>query len=345
MTCLWTRSGRCRNNPLKMAYTLWALCKVSALVGTLKTVSEVFSICSSSASKPLSAKISQALKENAKSRQQFWSSSEVGYPKNSGHLTTFEASEKLLRFFASDTSFIVRAASAADWAALAALVINSTSASGAAAAMLEASSTKQWRHYGVSKGARPVWNPSLLRIGSSPREGFGSCPLSSPHHSTRLMDPGAPLPWFFSWFQNACANICHPCYSWHTTSVSCHTDKNSWFQLFRWFCMHIYTVSIWRNTYQKHTFLIVVADRQQRKALAVHHCILASQSPLTGSCSGVQFKTKWICRVLNVGFRSRESILLAARLLLYRPPCGEQLRGSVKDSHIKQGRWPVVVRH
>ena len=174
MTCLWTRSGRCRNNPLKMAYNLWALCKVSALVGTLKTVSEVFSICSSSASKPLSAKISQALKENAKSRQQFWSSSEVGYPKNSGHLTTFEASEKLLRFFASDTSFIVRAASAADWAALAAFVINSTSASGAAAAMLEASSTKQWRHYGASKGARPVWNPSLLRIGSSPREGL--CP-------------------------------------------------------------------------------------------------------------------------------------------------------------------------
>ena len=46
----------------------------------------------------------------------------------------------------------------------------------------------------------------------------------------------------------------------------------------------------------KHAFLIVVADRQQRKALAAHHCILASQSPLTGSCSGVQFKTKWICR-------------------------------------------------
>ena len=95
----------------------------------------------------------------------------------------------------------------------------------------------------------------------------------------------------------------------------------------------------------KHAFLIVVADRQQRKALAVHHCVLASQSPLTGSCSGVQSKTKWICRVLNGVFRSRESVLLAARLLLYRPPCGEQLRGSGKDSHIRQGRWPVVVRH
>ena len=32
--------------------------------------------------------------------------------------------------------------------------------------------------------------------------------------------------------------------------------------------------------------IVNVADRQQRKALAVHHCILASQSPLTGSGSG-----------------------------------------------------------
>ena len=37
----------------------------------------------------------------------------------------------------------------------------------------------------------------------------------------------------------------------------------------------------------KYAFLIVAADRQQRNALAVHHCVLASQSPLTGSCSGV----------------------------------------------------------
>ena len=75
-------------------------------------------------------------------------------------------------------------------------------------------------------------------------------------------------------------------------------------------------------------FLIVVADRQQRKALAVHYCILASQSPLTSSCSGVRFKTNCVCRVPNGGFRSRKSKLLAAKLQLYRPPYGEQLRGS-----------------
>ena len=38
----------------------------------------------------------------------------------------------------------------------------------------------------------------------------------------------------------------------------------------------------------KHAFLIVAADRQQKNASAVHNCVLASQSPLTGSCSGVQ---------------------------------------------------------
>ena len=35
--------------------------------------------------------------------------------------------------------------------------------------------------------------------------------------------------------------------------------------------------------------------------------------------------------------QEQESVLLAARLLLCRPPCGEQLRGSGKDSHIRQG--------
>ena len=64
-------------------------------------------------------------------------------------------------------------------------------------------------------------------------------------------------------------------------------------------------------------FLIVVADRQQRKALAVHYCNLASQSPLTSSCSGVRFKTNCVCRVPNGGFRSRKSKLLAAKLQLY----------------------------
>ena len=49
----------------------------------------------------------------------------------------------------------------------------------------------------------------------------------------------------------------------------------------------------------------------------------------TGSCSGVQSKTKRTCRVLNGVFRSRESALLAARLL-----CGEQLRVSGKDGHM-----------
>ena len=76
----------------------------------------------------------------------------------------------------------------------------------------------------------------------------------------------------------------------------------------------------------KHAFLIVAADRQQRNALAVHNCVLASQSPLTGSCSGVQSKTNRTCRVPNDVFMSRENVLLAARLLLCRPPCGEQLR-------------------
>ena len=69
-------------------------------------------------------------------------------------------------------------------------------------------------------------------------------------------------------------------------------------------------------------FLIVVADRQQRKALAVHYCNLASQSPLTSSCSGVQFKTNSVCRVQNGGFRSKKSTLLGAKLQLYRPFAG-----------------------
>ena len=88
----------------------------------------------------------------------------------------------------------------------------------------------------------------------------------------------------------------------------------------------------------KHAFLIVAADRQQKTALAVHNCVLASQSPLTGSCSGVQSKTKRNCHVPNGVFMSRESVLLAARLLLCRPLCGEQLRGCGKDGHIWPGR-------
>ena len=61
-------------------------------------------------------------------------------------------------------------------------------------------------------------------------------------------------------------------------------------------------------------FLNVVADRQQRKALAVHYCNLASQSPLTSPCSGVQLETNSICRVQKGRFRSRKSKLLAANL-------------------------------
>ena len=38
------------------------------------------------------------------------------------------------------------------------------------------------------------------------------------------------------------------------------------------------------------------------------------------SCSGVQSKTKRTCRVPNGVFMSKESVLLAARLLLCRPP-------------------------
>ena len=71
--------------------------------------------------------------------------------------------------------------------------------------------------------------------------------------------------------------------------------------------------------------LLLLTDN---KALAAHHCILASQSPLTSSCSGVWFKTKCVCREPNGGFRSRKSKFLAANLQLYRPPYGEQLRGS-----------------
>ena len=82
----------------------------------------------------------------------------------------------------------------------------------------------------------------------------------------------------------------------------------------------------------KHAFLIVAADRQQKNAFAVHNCVLASQSPLTGSCSGVQSKTKRTCRVPNGVFMSRESVLLVARLLLCRPP----LRGAAP--WLSQGR-------
>ena len=60
-------------------------------------------------------------------------------------------------------------------------------------------------------------------------------------------------------------------------------------------------------------------NNKQQSALAVHNCVLASQSPLTGSCSGVQSKTKRNCRVPNGVFMSRETVLLAARLLLCRP--------------------------
>ena len=50
--------------------------------------------------------------------------------------------------------------------------------------------------------------------------------------------------------------------------------------------------------------LLLLTDN---KASAVHHCILASQSPLTSSCSGVWFKTKCVCREPNGGFRNRKS--------------------------------------
>ena len=72
----------------------------------------------------------------------------------------------------------------------------------------------------------------------------------------------------------------------------------------------------------KHAFLIVAADRQQRNALAVHNCVLASQSPLTGSCSGVQSKTKRTCRVLNGVFRSRENVCWRPDCYCAAPPAG-----------------------
>ena len=85
----------------------------------------------------------------------------------------------------------------------------------------------------------------------------------------------------------------------------------------------------------KHAFLIVAAEECISCTLLRH---LASQSPLTGSCSSVQSKTKRNYRVPNGVFMSRESVLLAAKLLLCRPPCGEQLRGCGKDGHIGPGR-------
>ena len=82
----------------------------------------------------------------------------------------------------------------------------------------------------------------------------------------------------------------------------------------------------------KHAFLIVVADRQQRKGLPVHYCILASQSPHTSFCSGVQFKTneRWV--------RSRKSKLLATRLQLYRPPLQGAAPWQWLEQSQRQGR-------
>ena len=71
----------------------------------------------------------------------------------------------------------------------------------------------------------------------------------------------------------------------------------------------------------KHAFLIVAADRQQRNALAVHNCVLASQSPLTG----VQSKTKRTCRVPTGVFMSRESVLIVGGQIAIVPP---PLRGA-----------------
>ena len=86
-------------------------------------------------------------------------------------------------------------------------------------------------------------------------------------------------------------------------------------------------------------------NKALQSTVAVHHPILASQTPLTSSCSGVWFKTKCVCRETNGGFRSRKSKLLAANLQLYRAPCREQHRGCGWDGHIGQGRWPANIRH
>ena len=97
----------------------------------------------------------------------------------------------------------------------------------------------------------------------------------------------------------------------------------------------------------KHAFLIVAADRQQRNALAVHNCVLASQSPLTGSCSGVQSKTKRTCRVPNGVFMSRESVLLTARLLLCCPPAGSSsvaVARTVTSSKVGDQSWSATTK-
>ena len=91
-------------------------------------------------------------------------------------------------------------------------------------------------------------------------------------------------------------------------------------------------------------FLIVVPDRQQRKAC----CTLlqsTSQSPLTSPCSRVQVKTNSIRRVQKGGLRSRKSRLSAANLQKYRPSSGKQLRSSDKNGHMEQGGWPANLRH
>ena len=67
----------------------------------------------------------------------------------------------------------------------------------------------------------------------------------------------------------------------------------------------------------------------------MHYCILASQSPLTSSCSGVQFKTKCVDRTLGSGAR---------RANCWRPDCictGEQHRAVARTV-----TWrPVKIRH
>ena len=73
----------------------------------------------------------------------------------------------------------------------------------------------------------------------------------------------------------------------------------------------------------EHAFLIVAADRQQRNALAVHNCVLAFQSPLTGSCSGVQSSPRLKeLAVYRTVYSWQGECIVGASLLLCRSPAG-----------------------
>ena len=147
-TCLWILRGLCLSKPLRIAYNLLARWSVPLSVGKVIGLSVDLSTTASSRSNSESANTNQALKANAKSRQWFWSSSVVKYPKNSGHLTTFDASLKLFLGLSWD-SLKARAASAAASAALAALLTISLRATACCDVMFKV----KWMQFEIQQNA------------------------------------------------------------------------------------------------------------------------------------------------------------------------------------------------